>query len=285
MPTRLVSPLLFAALALLVPAPGRAQVPDWLFPDRSLLPELMAGARDPVTSGQLVYDWEDPTAFGPGISGEVSLSGVVPLFLIAGSGPDDALVVGMQGAAFARFSFEVVTRELVNTDWIFAVPFVWHRGRHWLRFRYYHTSSHLGDEYQQRFGPSSINFARDGADLTAYLRPGAGWARRLGLGVYGLAFFSFNSHPEIQRLWELRGGIELDPGRGALWQPFIAADVHAEEGTDWDPRVTVQTGIFLPRVSGRPVRLGLQLVSGPSPMGQFRDRHAGHVGIGLSWSP
>lgn len=260
-------------------------LPAWLFPERSLLPELMAGARDPVTTGQLVYDWENPTAFGPGVAGEVAISGMVAVARLAGSGPDDALIVGIEGAAFARFAFQVVTRELVNTDWIFAAPLVWHRGPHWLRIRYYHTSSHLGDEYQRRFGPSSVNFSRDGVDLTAYVRPSLAVAERLGLGAYGLVFWSVNSHPEEEPVWEVRGGLELDPGHGTLWSPVVTLDVHAEEGTDWEPRVTVQAGVWLPRVQGRPVRLALQAFTGPSPLGQFRDREHGRVGLALLWNP
>lgn len=182
-------PWILGLILILLPGGVAAQSgpsgQDWLFPDRSLLPGLMGGARDPVTTGQLVYDWENPTAFGPGVAGEVSISGAVAVARLAGSGPEDARVVGLEGAAFARFSFKVVTRELVNTDWIFTVPLVWHRGVHWFRLRYYHTSSHLGDEYQKRFGRSSVNFSRDGGDLTAYVRPGAGWTRDLGLAVYG----------------------------------------------------------------------------------------------------
>jgi hypothetical protein len=285
--------LTLLTLAALNPPAGAAgqtaaqgpALPDWLFPDRALLPELIAGPRDPVTTGQLVYDWKNPTAFGPGVAGEVAISGMVAVARLAGSGPEDALILGMEGAAFARFSFQVVTRELVNTDWIFAAPLVWHRGDHWFRIRYYHTSSHRGDEYQRRFGPSSVNFSRDGVDLTAYLRPGAAWPRKLGLGVYGLLFWSVNSHPEEGPLWEARGGLELDPGHGSLWSPVFSLDVHAEEGTDWEPRVTAQAGIWLPPVQGRPVRLALQAFDGPSPMGQFRDRTERRVGFGLFWTP
>jgi hypothetical protein len=209
----------------------------------------------------------------------------VALARLAGSGADDALVVGLEGAAFARFSFKVVTRELVNTDWLFAVPLVWHRGEHWFRLRYYHTSSHLGDEYQRRFGPSSINFSRDGVDVTAFVRPAAETARRLGLGLFGLVFWSVNSHPEEHPLWEVRAGFEVDPGRGALWQPFLTVDVHAEEGTGWRPRYTAQAGLWLPEVHGRPARLMLQGYVGPSPLGQFRERDGGRVGLGLFWNP
>ncbi len=278
--------LLFTAVAgAPAQAPTGGTAPDWLFPERALLPTLTTGPRDPVTTAQLIYDWENPTAFGPGVAGEVAISGAVALARLAGSGPDDALVVGLEGAAFARFSFQVVTRELVNTDWVFAVPLVWHRNEHWLRLRYYHTSSHLGDEYQRRFGPSSVNFSRDGADVTAYVRPGAAVAERLGLAVYGLVFWSVNSHPEERPLWEARAGVEVDPARGALWRPFLTLDVHAEEGTDWRPRYTAQTGIWLPEAHGRPVRLAVQGYVGPSPLGQFRDRDGGRIGVALSWSP
>ena len=280
------------ALAVVAPVDLAAQVPDWLFPDRALLPTLMAGPRDPVIQGQLVYDWESPTEFAPGASGEAALAAAVPVVRLAGSSDQDALAVGLEGAAFARFAFQVVTRELVNTDWIFAVPLVWHRGRHWLRLRYYHTSSHLGDEYQSRFGPASVNFARDGVDVTVYIRPEAGGtgsgvdagAAGLGLGLYGLVYRSVSSHPEETGLWEARVGLELDPGRGGLWQPFLTTDLHVEEGTGWDPRWTVQTGIWLPAVQGRPLGLALQAITGPSPMGQFRDVHQGRVGVGLFWN-
>ncbi len=278
------------ALAAMLPLAGSAvaQVqssvgPPRLFPHRSLLPDLRAGPRDPVTKGQLVYADPDPTAFGPGVSGEVALSGSIPVLLLAGAGDDDALVLGIEGAVFARFSFEVVTRELVNTDWVFAVPLVWRRGPHWARLRYYHTSSHLGDEYQRRFGPSSINFSRDGADLTLYVRPAA--ARELGLGLYAGALWSLNSHPEESRVWRGRAGLEVDPWAGDPWRPFAALDVELEEGAAHGPRTTLQAGVWLPRASGRPLRLALELMSGPSPMGQFTRHETRRAALRLHWNP
>lgn len=276
--------LILAIVASGVPWPVAAQTPDWLFPDRSLLPDLMAGPRDPATLGQLVYDWANPTAFGPGVAGDVAIAGTAALLRLHGSTRRDALVLGLEGAAFARFSFDVVTRELVNTDWVFAVPLVWHRGRHWVRLRYYHTSSHLGDEYQQRFGPSAVNFSRDGIDLTAYVRP-PGPADRLGLGVYGVVFWSANSHPEERALWRGRAGLELDPYHGALWRPYGTLDVELEEGNARGPRWTARTGIWLPTVHGRPLRLGLELMVGPSAMGQFAHRSTRRLGLGLYWTP
>mgnify|MGYP006424381533 CR=1 FL=1 len=267
------------AACVLLPSVVAAETPDWLFPERSLLTGLRAGPRDPATQSQIVYDWDNPSEFGAGVAGEAAISASAAVLRLAGRDADDALIVGLESAAFARFSFQVVTRELVNTDWIFTVPLVWHRGRHWFRWRYYHTSSHLGDEYQRRFGPSSINFSRDGADLSAFL----GLTQKLG--VYGLVFLSANSHPEQRRLWELRTGVELDPGEGRLWQPFLSADIHGEQGADWEPRLTVQCGLWLPHVQGRPLQLALQGIVGPSPLGQFREHHSGRLGLGIFWNP
>jgi hypothetical protein len=250
---------------------------EW-FPERALLPTLIAGARDPATQSQLVQADPNPTDYGPGVAGEVAISSAATVARIAGD-TADALVVGIEAAAFARFSLQVVTRELVHTDWVFAVPLVRHRGPHWWRLRYYHTSSHMGDEAQRRFGPSSINFSRDGADITGYLSPVS------GVGLYGLVFLSVNSHPEERRLWEWRAGAEIDTHEGATWQPFAAADLHVEQGTDWDPRLTLRAGLWLPRVQARPFRLVAEFLTGPSPMGQFRTRSTRHLALGLHWNP
>jgi hypothetical protein len=280
---------IIAALASSVPlsvGPGQAhaQVPEWLFPDRELLPDLLAGPRDPAVRGQIVYADPSPTAYGPGWAGEVALAVTVPLLRLSGRSTRDALVAGMEGAAFAHFSFEVVERELVDTDWIFAVPLVWHHGQHWVRLRYYHTSSHLGDEYQRRFGGPGVNFSRDGADLTLYLRP-AGPARRLGLGVYAGAMWSVNSHPEETSVWRGRAGLEVDPSGGGPWRPYGALDMEIEDASARGPRWTAQVGIWLPGARGRPLRLALELMTGPAAMGQFARSETRQLALGLLWNP
>ena len=85
---------------------------------------------------------------------EVSIGTTLPILLLSdglGSGP---VVVSIEAAAFARFGLQVLERELIAADWIFAVPVVLHRDGGWFRFRYYHTSSHMGDEYARRFDDS-----------------------------------------------------------------------------------------------------------------------------------
>jgi len=256
-----------------------------VFPKKDWLPLLLAAPRGPVTKAQLVYAEPNSAAYGAGPAGEVAISARTPVVLLSDSTGTDAIVIGIEGAAFARFSFAVITRELVNTDWVFAVPLVWHRGSHWLRLRYYHTSSHLGDEYQQRFGLSSINYSRDGVDFVGFVRPRAAMAKCLGLGLYAGGLWSPNSHPEEGVVYRGRMGVELDPFGGERWRPYVALDAEREAGAKLGSRMTAQSGIWLPRVQGQPLRLALEFMQGPSAMGQFTQRTTRRVALGLFWNP
>lgn len=285
---------LVAAAAVSVLGPSSAQssssgsepqMPAWLFPRRDLLPHLLVAPREPATKAHLVYADPNPAAYGPGPAGEVAISVTAPVIRLAGIDETDAVVVGIEGASFARFSFAVITRELVNTDWIFAVPLVWRRGADWLRLRYYHTSSHLGDEYQSRFGPSSINYSRDGLEFTAFSRLDRGWSHRWRLGFYAGGLWSVNSHPEGGSIWRLRAGFEADPARGGLWKPYGGLDAEFEGGSDQGVRITAQIGVWLPPVQGRPLRLALEVIDGPSVMGQFTRSATRRIALGLLWTP
>lgn len=265
--------------------PGALAAQVRLFPERDMLPDLLAGTRDPVVKAQLVYSVREPTLYERGFAGDAAVAATLPVLLLArDDGGDDGpgrgvLVLGLEGAVFSRFSFHRVERDLVNTDWVFAVPVVWRRGDHWLRLRYYHTSSHLGDEYGQRFELEPVNFARDGADLTAYLRP------RPGLGLYLLGFLTINAHPVRTHGSHVRAGVELEPGGRRPGRPFLAVDLHFETSAHTRPRLASQAGVWLPSPSGRPLRLALELVTGPVPLGQLHGVAGTQLALGLFWNP
>jgi hypothetical protein len=62
-------------------------------------------------------------------------------------------------------------------------------------------------------------------------------------------------------------------------------DLQLEQDLGWDPRLAAQAGIWLPPAQGRPIRLALELLTGPSPMGQFHGRPTTHVALMLLWNP
>jgi hypothetical protein len=251
-----------------------------LFPDRELLPTLFAGPRDPVSKADLVFVTNNPDSLGDGVEAEVSLGAAVPVLLVAGGSRDDALVIGVEAAVFGRFGFQVTERPLIDTDWVFAAPIVWHHGPHWVRLRYYHTSSHLGDEYAQRFDLEGVNFSRDAVDAMGWLQP------LPAVGVYAGLRYAYSVHPEASRRWAARAGAQVGSAEGhGFVLPFGAIDVELDQDVDWSPCLSLQAGVWLPPISGRRAgRIGASLLTGPSPLGQFQGVHTTQFTLGISLS-
>ena len=263
-----------------VPSPLVAQdadAPRRLLPGRAWLPTLHAGPRDPVTKAELPLVTNNPSLMGDGIEAELALGVTLPLYVVAGDALDRSLVVGVEGGVFARFALQLTERELVNSDWVFAVPIVWRHGEHWLRLRYYHTSSHLGDEYSRRFEVSGFNFARDAVELLGY-------ARLLPLiGAYAGSRWAYTVHPEESGRWVARGGVQLgDPDGPGLLLPFGSVDVELDDDNDWSPRWYVKAGAWVSNIGGRrAIRLNLGFLTGPSPLGQFRGTRTTQWSLGI----
>mgnify|MGYP003983008317 FL=1 len=108
---------------------------------------------------------------------------------------------------------------------------------------------------------------------------------RWGAGVYVGTLWSLNSHPEEKVVRRVRAGLEIDPSGGERWKPYGAVDVELEEGSRRGARVTGQLGIWLPQVEGRPLRLAVELLQGPSAMGQFSTKSTRRMAVGLLWNP
>ena len=269
--------VLAAFLSLTIPMLVEAQEARHLFPARELMPTLYAGLRDPVTKAELLYVTENPNAFDAGVEAEVAVGITLPVYLLAGETTQDALVLGVEAAAFARFTLQITERELIATDWKFAVPLVWHRGNHWLRLRYYHASSHLGDEYARRFEVEGENFSRDAIDLLGYLQPTG------AIGAYAGIRYAYNVHPEDSRRWAARAGAQLgDIRRDGPLLPYGSIDVELDEDANWDPRLNLQAGVWLPTVAGRrAVRAGVGFLTGPTPLGQFQGLHTTQFVLGV----
>jgi hypothetical protein len=246
-----------------------------LRPDRSLFPALLAGPRDPSTSFNLLFVSRNPSAHGRGVEAEVSLGATLPTILLGEKDGGHPVVVGIEAAVFARFGLQVLERELIASDWIFAIPVVWHRDGGWFRFRYYHTSSHMGDEYARRFEDPGINLARDAAEILYF------HALNSGTGVYGGARYAYNVHPNESKRWALRAGGQLEaPKEDVNLRPFIAADLEWDQDAGRSPRLEVNAGMGLRKVGIlRSLRLSLTFLTGPSPLGQFNGRTTTQAGL------
>lgn len=183
------------------------------------------------------------------------------------------LTVGVETGVFARFRTEPPTKDLLGTDWIIGMPVHLAHGGFSGRFRFFHRSSHLGDETIDRSGARRFTFSHEAVDLLLAYRPHP-YLRVYGGGeVVVSSFVGFFTPDESARPDDdggVQGGFDFD------WSPFLGGrlglvgglDLTAHSRTDWDARASVAGGPQL-RMGGRDVKLLFRYDDGPSSLGQF----------------
>lgn len=246
-------------------SPVRAQRLARVLPDAPLAPVIRADPRAPVAGAKLIHVVTPASAFGRGLEGEAQLGHSFPVWMISGESADRAVVLGIQAAVFGRFLLTSEERELITSDWMFALPlYIW-RGETWFRLRYRHFSSHLGDEYVEQTGAERLDYTRDSFGAMAYT---AGLVR--GVGLYAGGNVAFNIDPSDGKRFALQGGIELTgetaSGRSPL---FGGVDVYLDQDSSWKPRVNIQAGIAVPANNRRRLRFQAEVLFGRSPQGEF----------------
>lgn len=199
----------------------------------------------------------------------------------------EGLQIGLQGGVFAQFDMDAPGFELLNADYEVGLPVTYRRGRASWRFRLYHQSSHLGDQFILGSGvpKHSYRFQSGEAILSRDSGP---------LRVYAGGEIRFNSTPRSVDTNVIHAGIELRqrdpaPRLGSLAGARLvgAVDVKAVEDLDWRVATSVRAGFELSRGDGDALRARCSLLgeyyNGPSPYGQFRDDVTWY-GIGIHFS-
>lgn len=277
---------LIAALAFLAPTEAPAQaggIPGassegsgarW-WPESFVVAPLLAAPHEVRLRGGVVSVKRDREDY-PGRSTEalVDIGIRVPVLLFQVTETEPALEVGFEVGTFSRFE-----RDFINIDFRVGLPVGFHAGAWDLRATPLHESSHVGDEYLERFGPPLVTVDREAIELVAGYRPtpvarayiGADWNFGRGRATVGSGEPD-DPQREVHTVeaWRLRLGAELDSARdpGRRWGPYAA--VHLET-TDQTERLStnVVAGVWIPLRALR-LRVGLEVHDGPSPMGQFR---------------
>jgi uncharacterized protein DUF1207 len=248
------------------------------FPSEAPFERLIASPREVQFRGSFVYADREVT---PGFGGR-NLEGIVVLGQNVGlyrfdenDGMNGAITVNMEFGVFSRFFMEESTRDLINVDFRVGLPIQFRSGPWQLRVGYRHLSSHIGDDYLDRFPKEVRQTSKDGLV--------GDFAYRLdeAVRVYGGVDYNFYTNSVMSRA-SLRGGVEFDAvvaGEGdAVW-PFLAADAEYFSLSE-DVGVTVTGGIGF-RVSGRLMRAEARGHFGPTSMGQFREVSETFFGLGI----
>jgi hypothetical protein len=215
--------------------------------------------------------------------GAIGVGDGIGLMRWAGRRPGDGVQVSIMAAIFAQFDLEAESFDLINADYVVALPITLRRGRFSTRLRVYHQSSHLGDELVLREEPARVNLAFEAVELT--LSQGLGPLR-----VYAGGERLFNREPDDLAATVAHAGLELRPLRHAPTGLVAALDMKSSEEQDWKPAWSARAGVEIAwaRDAGHPprrLRLLAEFYDGPSPYGQFYREQLRYYGLGLHVSP
>jgi hypothetical protein len=265
----------------------------WFPQSTVLFAPLVADPRQPTNSAAL--------RFGDKVIGDivaaVSLGDDFPIFrwLNVWRWQGD-LQIGIEAGIWAVFNYKNIphrrkheTCELVNTDFLVGIPLTYAFDRWSFRFRIYHISSHLGDEFlcnhhgevKRRRNPSmeAIDFFTS-YQFSSHLR---GY---FGPGVVFHSDQSFKIKPlYVQYGAELRIlGTKFDYHR-LYGTPFFAIHLENWEQRHWDLDLTMKLGYEISKLQGvgRKMRMYVDYHHGFSYEGQFFNRRTQYGEFGFSW--
>jgi hypothetical protein len=198
--------------------------------------------------------------------------------------------LGLTGAVFAQFDLGGDSYDLINADYNIGLPLSYRRGPLSFRFRPYHESSHIGDEFllnHPKFNRVNFSYEEVEAILSYDLILRSNLVQELRF--YGGGAWMFDRQPRIHRA-KAQWGIEIR-GTGSRIAfltkvmekkaedqkeeqvtgiPFIGLDVKQFEQHRWNLETSVIAGMEYARASTRRrLRLYVTYYHGFNPYGQF----------------
>jgi hypothetical protein len=211
----------------------------------------------------------------------IGVGDAFPLVRFGGPRAGEGLQLGLEAAIFAQFDLDAVGDDLLNADYLVGVPLTFRYAGFSARARFYHQSSHLGDELLLR--PENEiqreNLAFESIELIL--------SQELGpLRVYGGGEYLVNRRPDTLDPMVMHVGAEAraGPTRGA--RVVAAVDVKSTEQQEWEPAWSVRGGLELawwrsPDHPPRVVSVLGEYYDGPSPYGQFFLESIRYYGVGI----
>jgi hypothetical protein len=195
--------------------------------------------------------------------------------------------VSLLTGIFSQFNLDTPSTELINTDFIVGVPLTWRVGNWSTRVRYYHQSSHVGDEFLLgRPGFNRVNLSFE--EIEAIISYDYKWAR-----VYAGGGVLVHREPvtldrnRVQWGFEVRGPSSRSRILRGFYDklivtPVLAADFKTFEELHWIINTNVVGGLEWSRTgSYRRLRIMVNYYRGFNPYGQFFAQKIETVGAGV----
>ena len=229
-----------------------------LLPDNDVFRPLLADPREPrfYADYRRIYFRGGSNMLAEGHGNEinaalVAFGGAFGIWGLRQPRGCDGIQVSMFGAVFAQFNLDTPSFDLLNADYLVGPELTLRSGRWSGRVRFYHQSSHLGDEFLLNYG---IAHGVQRQDLSfeiadAFVSVEDGWWR-FYLGG-GLVVISSSTPDLISTPAFLQWGLEL---RGPAWHPWdwlgktrlrpiFGANFSSVQAVGWTPNVSLAGGL------------------------------------------
>jgi hypothetical protein len=264
--------LLGCLVLLSAPRPSAAQAR--IFPDVQSFELPEASPRVHGLVGRIFSARRGDSEFGREPEAEVGVGENFPvLALRRGERP---VTLGFGTQVYGRFSLGDRKSALISNDWVVGLNTTAALGAWSITGEIYHESSHLGDEYSDRFSATRLDWTREVA--AAWLSYGTGPVRITGNLSYVLIDELDLDRPgaalaadyEGRPFGHLLGG-PVRPVGGIFFQ--------GEAATNWRISTSAKLGIAVSRSGGRR-EIGLALIAhdGLSTQRQFFRHESSYIG-------
>lgn len=260
-----------------MPQPGKKKM---FFPKGDIFMPPLADQKQP----RFHTTWQRwHTDFGIFNIGSVGFGENIGVIRSPGKREGDGFQFGISGAVFAVFNLDSDSMDLINADYIVGFPFS-ARYKEWsFRMRFFHQSSHLGDEFL--LNPQSIQVQR--INLSYETLEFLGSYETKGFRIYGGTSRILSSFTDIRKN-RVQGGIEYR-GKPTGWRTarFISGcEVSAWDETHWEQDLSLKMGLAFqnPYYESLGLQILLEYYNGHIPHGQFYNLHANYFGAGIAFA-
>jgi hypothetical protein len=265
-----------------------------LLPDTDVFRPILADQREPrfyADYRRVHFRGSDLLAEGRGTDIDVALvafGGEFGLWGLRQQRGCDGLQVSLFGVVFAQFNLDARSADLLNADYLVG-PVVTYRSGRWSgRLRFYHQSSHLGDEFLLNYGIANgvqrQNFSFELVDLILSVEDT--WWRVFAGG--GLVVLS-NSQPDLTGMpGILQWGLELrGPSfglRNSTIRPVLGASFSSLQATSWSVNGSIEGGLeWASPTAAHRIRALAVAQRGSLPFSQFFFEKTQNVGFQLQF--
>jgi len=263
-----------------MPGEGPGPLETMLLPDNDVFRPILADQREPrfyADYRRLHFRGANQLSEGHGDDinvGMVAFGGQFGIWGLRQRRGCDGLQVSLFGVVFAQFNLDTPSMDLLNSDYLVGPVLTYRQGPWSGRLRFYHQSSHLGDEFLLNYGIASgvqrQNLSVEVLDLLVSLEDS--WWRLFAGG--GIIVFSDKQEDLSSTPGFVNYGVEL---RGPAWgwrnstlRPVFGGFLSQLQATGWSLSGSLEGGLeWSAPGSAHRVRALVVAQRGALPFSQF----------------